>query len=269
MAVSPLGPPLAIYGDKTWGSGATFGFQTMDLEATGTYREQISNTVQETPNTLKIKDFESTSAFVQIGFGLNESWDIYGCIGVSNAKGDATVQSNPTSVPTHGFLNGETFGVDNNHDLAWGVGTRFTLKKSDSVDWGGLVQMTWMNPKAGASQWVTRKTSIYRIEGEWDLDYWEFVAAFGPTIYYENVTFYGGPFIQIVRGDMTLNGAYVYQNGTNTGSASASQDLEEESMIGGYAGIQVDLSDRLLIYLDGQVTADAWGAGLGAVLRHK
>jgi hypothetical protein len=238
----------------------------MDLEATGTYSEPANG---ETPNTLKIKDFESTAAFVQIGFGLNQNWDIYGCIGVSNGKADGTVQSNPTANPTRGFWNNETFGIDNNHDLAWGVGTRFTLKKYDSVDWGGLVQMTWMNPKVGASQWTTINDSTYQIQGDWDLDYWEIIAAFGPTIYYENVTFYGGPFIQIVRGDMTLNGAYVYQNGTNTGSASASQDLEEESMVGGYAGIQVDLSNRLLIYLDGQVTADAWGAGLGAVLRHK
>ncbi|MCF7975482.1 MAG: hypothetical protein K9N55_16815 [Phycisphaerae bacterium] len=241
----------------------------MDLEAKGTYYEQITSQVRkETPNTLKIKDFESTSAFLQIGLGLAQNWDIYGCIGANNAKGDATVES-PSQPNTFGFGNGETFGIDNKHDLAWGVGTRFTLKKYDTVDWGGLVQMTWLNPRVGASQWTSVNDSTYRINGDWDLDYWEIIAAFGPTIYYENIAFYGGPFIQIVRGDMTLDGAYVYQNNSNTGTASASQDLEEESMIGGYAGMMWDLTDRMLIHVDGRFTANAWGAGIGILLRQK
>jgi hypothetical protein len=38
-------------------------------------------------------------------------------------------------------------------------------------------------------------------------------------------------------------------------------------MIGGYAGMQMDLYENMLFYVDGQFTGKAWGVGLGTILR--
>lgn len=266
MAASPLGPPSALVGENQWAFGANVGFQSVDLEATGTYYEQGA-TLRSTSATIEIKDLQSFSSFLQAGLGLTDNWDVYACIGISDADADATVKSAAT-VATRGFSDNETFGISNNHDLAWGVGSRFTFSKSETVDWGGLFQMTWFNPKVGGSSWVSKSDPTYRINGDWDLDYWEIIVAIGPTIFYDNVTFYGGPFVQIVRGDLTLSGTYADNTNTNTGTVSSSQDLEEEAMVGAYAGMQLDLTDSTLLYMDGQVTPDAWGAGVGILFRH-
>ena len=269
MALSPIGPTQAVIGQDQWGVGLNLGFQSMDLMADGTYYEYQSPT-RTTKGKIALKDIESISSFVQIGLGLSPEWDIYGCIGTSNGKGDATVDSTATQA-THAFEHGETFGINADHGFAWGVGTRFTLRDYETVKWGGMVQMTWQGPK-GNSRWSTKDTAGggYTIDGTWEMDYWELIVALGPTFVYDNVQFYGGPFLHVVRGDLDLNGTYTdISTGTDTGVASTSQDLEEEAMVGAYAGMQMDLYENMVFYVDGQLTGKAWGVGLGTILRTK
>jgi hypothetical protein len=267
MALSPIGPAQAVIGEKQWGFGLNFGYQSMDMVADGIYHEYQSPTLN-TPAKIALEDVESISSFAQIGLGISPNWDIYGLIGTSDAQGDATVKSNAAGVPTHAFSDGEQFGINGDHKLAWGFGTRFTLGDYDTVKWGGVVQITKQSPE-GNSTWHTKDMTLggYTIDGNWELDYWELIVALGPTIVYDNVQFYGGPFLHLVRGDMDFNGNY--SAGGNTGVASTSQDLEEENMVGGYAGMQMDVYENMVFYVDGQYTGKAWGIGLGAMLRTK
>jgi hypothetical protein len=161
-----------------------------------------------------------------------------------------------------GFQNNQKFDVDGDHELAGGVGTRFTLVDCETVKWGGMAQITWHQPEGG-SAW-TNSAGGFRTTGDWELDYWELIVAFGPTFVYDNVQFYCGPFLHMVRGDMDFSGT------TTDGSrAKTSQDLEEEAMLGGYAGMQMDLKENMLIYVDGQFTGKAWGIGVGTIFRMK
>jgi hypothetical protein len=261
-ALSPIGPTQAINGQDQWGFGLNVGFQSMDLEADGTFFEYPppSADTRYTPDKIKLEDIKTISSFVQISRGLCPHWDIYGCIGTSDAQGDATVKASTSLTPSQAFSDGQKFDINGSHDLAWGFGTRFTLKDSDTIKWGGTARMTWQKPK-GNSDWTANN---YRVDGNWELDYWELIVAFGPTFVYDNVEFYTGPFLHMVRGDLNFEGT------TTDGSrATTSQDLEEEAMVGGYAGMQMDLYENVVFYVDGQFTGNAWGVGMGGILRTK
>ncbi|MCF7975819.1 MAG: hypothetical protein K9N55_18525 [Phycisphaerae bacterium] len=261
-ALSPIGPAQALLGEDQWGVGMNVGYQSMDLVADGTFYEYPPSPAgtRETPDKIALKDVESISSFVQIGLGLSPEWDIYGCIGASEAQGDATVKS-ASSAAGQAFGDGEQFDLNGSHSLAWGFGTRFTLKDCDTVKWGGMAQMTWQKPK-GNSAWTAKNDPGYRVDGTWEMDYWELIVAVGPTFVYDNVQFYGGPFLHMVRGDLDFAGST-----TDTSRASTSQNLKEEALVGAYAGMQFDLCRRQLFYVDGQFTGNAWGIGLGAILR--
>jgi hypothetical protein len=262
MALSPIGPTQAVIGENQWGVGTHTGYQSMDLVADGHFYEYPpAAATRRTKDKIVLEDIESISSFAQIGFGLCPHWDIYGLIGVSDADGDARVKT-ASPAPAQGFTDNQEFDVDADHELAGGFGTRFTLVDCETVKWGGMAQITWQQPEGG-SAW-TDSGGGYRTSGNWELDYWELIVAFGPTVVYDNVQFYGGPFIHMVRGDMDFSGT------TTDGSrAKTSQDLEEEAMLGGYAGMQMDLKENMLIYVDGQFTGKAWGIGMGTIFRMK
>ncbi len=129
-----------------------------------------------------------------------------------------------------------------------------------------MVQITKQSPE-GNSRWLTQDLGAggYTIDGNWKLDTWELIVALGPTIVYDNVQFYGGPFLHLVTGDLDFNGTYA--SGGDTGVAATNQDLEEEATAGAYAGMQMDLYENMVFYMDGQFTGKAWGVGFGAILR--
>jgi hypothetical protein len=262
MALSPIGPAQAVIGENQWGVGTHTGYQSMDLVADGHFYEYPpGGSTLTTKDKIVLEDIESISSFAQIGFGLCRHWDIYALIGVSDGEGDATVKTSSVP-PAQAFANGQKFDVNGDHELAGGFGTRFTVADCETFKWGGMAQITWRQPEGG-SAW-TNSGGSYRTSGTWEMDYWELIVAFGPTFVYDNVQFYGGPFLHMVRGDMDFEGT------TTDGSrAATSQDLEEENMVGGYAGMQVDLCENTLFYVDGQYTGKAWGIGLGTIMRVK
>ncbi len=263
IALSPIGPTQAVVGQNNWGIGINAGYQSMDLVADGTYFE-YQTVEKKTSAKIALEDIESISSFIELSLGLSPEWDIFGCIGVSNGEGDATVKNSDPFVQTHAFAQNEKFDINGDHEMAFGFGTRFTLKDYDTVKWGGMARITWQKPK-GSSTWETiQPLDDHSISGDWELDYWELILAVGPTFVYDNVQFYGGPFLHMVRGDLNFSGTYSYPG--DTGSASTTQDLEEEALIGGYLGMQVDLCKTTLFYVDGQFTGKAWGVGAGAIL---
>lgn len=268
MALSPIGPAQAVIGENQWGIGANIGYQNMDLVADGTYFELHSGpNLRQTNAKIAMKDIQTVSSFAQIGFGLTPEIDIYASLGASNAVGNTTAKNSNSTVQTHGLSEGEPFDIHGNQALAWGVGTRFTLKDLETVKWGGVAQITFHNPK-GNSTWTSLSDSSYHMDGTWDMQYWELIVALGPTIVYDNVQFYGGPFLHMVRGDMDFNGVFA-DNTTDNGPAYTSMDMEEEALVGAYAGMQMDLYENLMFYVDGQYTGKAWGVGIGAMMRTK
>jgi hypothetical protein len=177
-------------------------------------------------------------------------------LGVADAQGDIE----------HIFPDGATpdqyKGFDGSFGLAWGFGTRATFWKDDEICWGGLFQITWLEPGDSSIS----LSGDPEFSGDADVEIWEVQIAVGPTLRVDdNFRVYGGPFLHFVNGDLDISGRTV-DMGTDI-LMETTADIEEESQFGGYVGAHLDVDENTSCYLELQLTGDAWGIGIGAARR--
>ena len=262
LALAPIGPPRALLGENQWGIGFDLAYQNMDLSSSGIYFEQQFGGLQSQNAPMKIKDLESFPVLGRVDYGLTDNWDIFVCFGGVNAKDKILVENSP-SAGAQFFNSGESFTLNSSHELAWGFGTRATLVENDYVSWGASLRVVMQDPKKSTDQWVDPADASRVINAEFDLDFWEISLGRGPTFNLGDYMIYGGPMLHILRGHLDLSGTW--KDGGLTGSIRSSQDLEEETMVGGYIGGQWNACENIIWYLDGQFTSNAWGIGLGGI----
>jgi len=211
LAVAPLGTPTAGLKQGQFSAAFEYAIGEADLEVSG---HGISET---------LKDVESNAFLANLGYGITDDWEFYVLLGVANVQAD-------------------DLDFDGDYGFAYGLGTKYTFARDESLSWGAMFQIDWNKSED--------KVSGVDIE----FDYYEMTIAVGPT--YElsdTMRIYGGPFFYFLNGD--LKGTYE--------SMSATFDLEEESMFGGYVGLEVDLDQSASIYGEFQFTGDAWTFGTG------
>lgn len=130
--------------------------------------------------------------------------------------------------------------------LAFGGGLKATLKQEDNVKWGVLAQLNWMDTEFDTNPSL-------------EISMLELQIAFGPTVQIsDNFSVYGGPFLKFVDGDLELSGT------------SVSSEISEDSILGGYLGMQIDVDAKenqigngYFIFGEGQYTNDGWGLATG------
>jgi len=257
LALTPMGPPKALLGQDRWDLGIEYAHQTMDLEAIGDVTEIWS--IPGGPFVEKVKhninDLKSNIVMVRTGYGINDDWDAFARVGVVDAQADIEqVHSDGAKDDYKGF--------DGSFGLAWGFGTRATFWQDDEVSWGGLLQITWLEP--GDSSIDLSGDPVFT--GDAEISIWEVQIAAGPTLRLDdNFRIYGGPFLHFVNGDFDLNGE------TDIGFkvfTEANGDIEEKSQFGGYVGAHMDVDQNTFCCLELQYTGDAWGFGIGAARRY-
>jgi opacity protein-like surface antigen len=259
LALVPMGPPKAQLGQDRWDIGIEYSHQSMDLEATGNITETdipfdpVTDRVK-----LKINDLKSDIVMARAGYGINDSWDAFVRLGLADAKDDIK-QTYPDAAPTDTFK-----GYDGSFGLAWGFGTKATFWQDEQLSWGGLLQITWLNPGDGS----VKLSGDPAFSGKADIDnMWEVQIAAGPTWRLENnLRVYGGPFLHFVNGDLDISGSTV-DMGTDI-LTKYSSDIEEKSQFGGYVGAQLDVDQNTSCFIECQLTGDAWGIGIGAARRY-
>jgi hypothetical protein len=261
LALVQMGPPKALLGQDRWDIGIEYSHQSMDLEANGDVTEidiipGLPDYVAARKVKHKINDLKSNIVLVRAGYGINDSWDAFVRLGLADAKDDIE-QDYPDGA-------GDTFkGYDGSFGLAWGVGTRATFWQDEQLSWGGLFQITWLDPGDGS----VKLSGDPAFSGKADIDnMWEVQIAAGPTWRLENnLRIYGGPFLHFVNGDLDISGSTV-DSGTEIHTKSSS-DIEEKSQFGGYVGAQLDVDQNTSCIIELQLTSDAWGIGIGAARR--
>ena len=264
-ALAPIGPPKSLLSEGEYGLGLDISYQSIDLTATGVYREtQAGPFIYSKRPELSIRDLGSQLVFATLTTAINDQVDIFVNVGVSNATDDILVQNAPAN-STQFFNAGNIFKLDAGHDFAWGAGARFTFLEQEGLTWGGTIHATWQNPQSSTENWTDPSDATQRLNLNTELDYWEVVFAFGPTVEMGEVSFYGGPMAYILKGDLTMDGTW-NDTGT-TGPFKAEYDFEENLAVGGFFGAQTNVADNLSWYIDGQITADTWGIGIGGVWR--
>jgi len=257
VALPPMGPPRALLGQDQWSIGLEYARQSMDLEAFGTIEDiQVSPlfvTIRDGEH--EIQDLTSNVVLSQAAYGLNDDWDVFLRLGATDAQDDIERL----------YPDGATDlyeGFDGSFGLAWGVGTRATFWQDGDVSWGGLVQLTWIDPGDGDIGLAGDPV----FSGNVEIDFWEVQVALGPTLRVDdNFRIYGGPFLHFVDGDIEISGTTV-DMGTDI-RVEATGDIEEGSQFGGFAGAHWDTDDNTSCYIEFQLTGDAWGVGVGAAQR--
>jgi opacity protein-like surface antigen len=257
LALTPMGPPKALLGQDRWDLGIEYANTTMDLEATGDVTE-IWSILPDDPFFEKVKhninDLKSNIVMVRAGYGINDDWDAFVRVGVVDAQADVE------QIHIDGAKDAYK-GFDGSFGLAWGVGTRATFWQDEEVSWGGLLQVTWLEP--GDSSIDLSGDPVF--SGDAEISIWEVQIAAGPTLRLDdNFRVYGGPFLHFVNGDFDLSGE------TDIGFSvftEAEGDIEEKSQFGGYAGAHLDVDENTSCCVEFQFTGDAWGIGIGAARR--
>ena len=259
LALVPMGPPKALLGQDRWDIGIEYGNTTMDVEAVGNVTETMPAVPFEGTWKYKhnIDDLKSNMIMTRAGYGINDDWDAFIRLGVADAKGDIEQTFPDNADPC------EYRGFDGSFGLAWGFGTRATFWQDDDVCWGGLLQITWLEP--GDSSITLSNDPVF--SGDAEIDIWEVQIAVGPTLRVDdNFRIYGGPFLHFVNGDLDYSGSTVVAGPTDV-LVEATADIEEESQFGGYAGAHLDVDENTSCCIEFQFTSDAWGVGIGAARR--
>lgn len=120
-----------------------------------------------------------------------------------------------------------------------GVGAKWTFYPEAELPLGALFQLHWFPGTSFASE----------------LDLYEIQIAAGTTYRFDRFSVYGGPFLHFLRGEEESS---VFRTHVN---------LEEESVLGVYVGARADLTNRVGLDIELQVTGGAYGVALGVPLR--
>jgi hypothetical protein len=202
----------------------------------------------------------------QLGYGVAENLDVFLYLGASDAQDDMK------ETLSEGIPGDKYTGLDAGFGLAYGFGARATFLQDGDVTWGGLVQILWENPGDGDVTLSAPGEDPSILPGDAELELREIQLAAGPTLQLEGFCVYGGPFLHFVDGDIE---ASVSARDSIAGPTDPpnrvelSEDIQEESIFGIYAGLQGEASENTSWYAEYRMTGDAWGIGVGAVRRFK
>jgi hypothetical protein len=261
LALSPMGPPKALLGQDRWDIGIEYGHQAMDLEAVGKVTETdiipgqgVFTIAREYKHN--IDNLKSNIIMGRAGYGINDNWDAFARLGLVDAKCDIEYIYPDNATPD------KYKGFDGSFGFAWGFGTRVTFWQDEELSWGGLFQMTWLEPDDSSISLA----SDTKFSGKAEIDIREVQIAVGPTWRVEdNLRIYGGPFLHFVDGDLDISGRTLDLNAEILTETTG--DIEEESQFGGYAGVHLDVDQNTSCFIECQFTGDAWGIGIGAARR--
>jgi len=254
---APVGPPMAVLGEGQWGIGIEFGMEEMDLSACGTLTETAGLFADSSDELFDVEDLESNMIFGNLAYGVCDNWDVYVRLGAANAEDD--IRTGPGEVPL-------TF--DGSYGFAWGIGSRATLCRSGAWTFGSVLQVTWFDPGDDSYLGSGDQDGLPATwTGDIDMDYWQAQAGLAAIYQMDLWSFWVGPFVQFVDGDLDLAENWAEVGGPNTGSNVASMDLKQESEFGALFGASWEMSSEWDLWVEGQWTDDSWLFGLGAMFK--
>jgi hypothetical protein len=252
---APMGSPTAQLGEGKWGWGVEYGYEQMDLEASGKVTDQSIPFFWS--QDFKIEDLASNLLFGSLSYGICDTWDIFVRVGAADASDDIILSpADSTAAERRDAFDGD-FGV------AWGVGTRGTFCRSGPWSVGGVMQVTWFRPGDSDFSIVDPFLPDETWVGQVDLEYWQ--AQFGLAAALQSGIWrvWAGPFLQFVGGDMDFDGTAII--GDSSAGLKWSSDIRQSSEIGAFAGMSWAFTDSFNLRVEGQVTEDSFLLSAGVL----
>jgi hypothetical protein len=231
LALAPMGPPTAGLKTGQFRAGADYSYSDMDFKVDWGHGEYTA------------KNIKVNMVAANIGYGVMDDLEVFGRLGAGNAAGD---------------LDG--FDASGDYKFIWGLGTKYTFLKQENLDWGVLFQIGWVSTEFSDSGSYVEGETTYDWKENYKLDMYNIEIAVGPTWKAaEGLSIYGGPFFNLVRGDLDYH--YSETPGTYTDSETA--DVKEKSMFGGYVGAQWDFMQNASLFGEFQYVGTGWTFGTG------
>lgn len=256
---APMGPPTATLEEGQWAFGAELGREEMDMEASGTFTQRFDGGPSISIHQLfAVEDFESNMYFGNLAYGVCDDWDVFVRLGGADSKGDIVILPNSSNlVESHDSFDG-------GYGFAWGAGTRATFCRSGPWSFGGLVQVTWFDPRDSDFTVLDPFPPTEDLVGDVKLDYWQTQISLAVGYQADTMRFWVGPFLQFIEGNMDFDGNVV-DTGEVIGTISWTSELEESSQVGVHFGADWELAKRVNVWAEGQATSDSWLFGVSLV----
>jgi hypothetical protein len=250
---APMGPPMALLGEGQWGLDFEYGSEEIDLRACGTLTEVSPGFVDTADELFHVKDLESNMFFGSLAYGVCDNWDVYLRLGVADAQDD--IHTGPGEVPLN---------FDGDYGFAWGVGSRATFCRWGAWSFGGILQVTWFDPDDTS---YAGSTATETWSGDTEMDYWQTQAGLAAIYHMDVWSFWAGPFLQFVDGDLDINESFTILPSGPSGTATASMDLKQESEFGVHFGANYEMSRQWNLWAEGQWSDDSWLFGAGVIFK--
>jgi len=247
-----LGPPLAGLDAEQFSIGLDYSVRdlTLSLDGKTEVRVRLDGVEQDDPDQSLSEDhdFDSDMIFTNFGYGVSENLEVFARLGLadlSDRDGD--------------FTSGKEF--------AWGFGVKATFYEEAALKLGVLCQMTM----ASGENTIINDDFGVDVEMPTEIDWYEIKIAAGPSYELkESVLIYGGPFYQVINGDIDADG-FAREVETDEGivhiDLSMSADVEATTNFGGYIGTQIDLGENLFFAVEYQYIGDDNSFGAGFVYK--
>jgi hypothetical protein len=220
----------------------------MDLQLNnGEWLEKLFGTYHDSGSavSLVLSDFEQTNTYVNIGYCLDNNWEIF-------------VRLNRTKVEFGDSLLKQGENYESDAKPAFGGGIKATLFENDNLKIGGLIQANM------ASYSGQLNSPTWELPHFVDTDITEIQIAIGANyILMDGIWIYGGPIMHFISGEYSDT----YMSEFETGGFLLSEytwDIEQDSLYGGYLGSQMQIGENCYFNIEYQFTggANAFGAGI-------
>ncbi len=249
LALDPLGPPAAGLEQGQFKMGVDFSQSEMDLELSeGVWVEFLDGIFFDSgeATTFTLKDFEINRVYANFGYGLADNCEAFLRLGGTDGRfGDSLWEDS------------EEF--ESSSDLAVGGGIKATFFEAGGLKLGGLFQANWaeFDGQLSAPHWAASDFV--------EVDIAEVQIAVGASYTWaDRVSVYGGPFFHFVSGDLDDTFSEVDAGSGDLLTSEYLWQIDEDSVFGGYFGVQLEVAEGCSFNVEYQRTAaaDAFGASL-------
>ena len=249
-ALDVMGPPAAELEEGRVDFGIDYSYTDMDVDLhNGSYTDYFNGALYDWGDALdvKLKDININKAYARFGYGLTDSAEIFIRLGGMNTKFEDAI-----------WEDSEDF--DSDVELAAGAGVKMTIYEEDNFKLGGLFQFSsaTIDGQLESPNWLT---SDYV-----EMNMTEVQVALGASCRCnENLTVYGGPFLHFVSGNIKDNMNQYSSDPAGQFTSEFEWDVEQRSVLGGYIGAQINVSEQCFLNFEYQQTSDASAFGMGMI----
>ena len=225
--------------------------------------------ISEGPEKLKLsEEIDIDMRFVKLGYGVCDKLEVFLRLGTADF---------------------EVIDMRDFSKFSYGFGAKATFYEEGNLKLGALFQMTWaeadgeflardVRVRDEEENFDVEEFPVGDVPVTWEADYYQLKFAVGPTYELSEVfSIYGGPFYHLISGNLEreYNRIDLYDSISNEQRyfleqryfRETSGDIEESSSFGGYVGAQIDIDERLPLYVEYQFTGDADVLGISLVCR--